>query len=57
VANRHDSVSLEPLLTERILRRPKDDKEAAQNLCLDAGYVGKGDVAEKNGFIPFLKQK
>ena len=55
-ANRHDSVSLEPLLTERILR-PKDDKEATQNLCLDAGYVGKGDVAEKNGFTPHIRPR
>lgn len=29
----------------------------AQNLCLDAAYVGKEEVAEANGFIPHIRPR
>ena len=54
-ANRHDSVSLEALLKERVVAPA--DPEQTQNLCLDAGYVGKGDVAEASGFIPHIRPR
>lgn len=28
-----------------------------QNLCLDAGYVGKSDVARAEGFIPHIRPR
>ena len=55
-ANRHDSVSLDPLLKERALG-PKDAKSTLQNLCLDAGYVGKEGVVVANGFIPHIRPR
>ena len=54
-ANRHDSVSLDSLLQARIVS-PKQENQV-QNLCLDAGYVGKEDVAFANKFIPHLRPK
>lgn len=54
-ANRHDSVALEPLLKGRIAAPA--DPEQTQNLCLDAAYVGKGDVAKENGFIPHIRPR
>ena len=54
-ANRHDSVSLEPLLKGRIVQPTNEDM--TQNLCLDAAYVGKEEVAEANGFIPHIRPR
>lgn len=54
-ANRHDSVALEPLLKGRIAV-PADEAET-QNLCLDAAYVGKEEVARANGFIPHIRPR
>jgi transposase len=48
-------VSLDPLLKGRIVA-PKD-KEKAQNLCLDAAFVGKEAVVEANGFIPHIRPR
>ena len=54
-ANRHDSVSLDPLLRGRVKEPP--EKGAFQNLCLDAAYVGKEEVAEEHGFIPHIRPR
>jgi putative transposase len=54
-ANRHDSISLEPLLKGRILK--PENEATPQNLCLDAAYVGKEDVVERNGFIPHIRPR
>jgi len=35
---------------------PTDEKEA-QNLCLDAAYVGKEEVARANGFIAHIRPR
>jgi hypothetical protein len=34
-----------------------EPKETEQNLCLDAAYVGKEDVARKNGFVPHIRPR
>ena len=54
-ANRHDSVSLEPLLKGRIVEPAT--KDTPQNLCLDAGYVGKEETAKASGFIPHIRPR
>lgn len=53
-ANRHDSVSLEPLLKGRIVSPARKRK---QNLCLDAAYVGKEATAQENGFVPHIRPR
>ncbi|MBU1567470.1 MAG: transposase, partial [Proteobacteria bacterium] len=54
-ANRHDSISLEPLLKGRIFE-PKDGSTPL-NLCLDAAYIGKEDVVTSNGFVPHIRPR
>ena len=54
-ANRHDSACLDPLLKGRIVEPA--DPNTEQNLCLDAGYVGKETVAKENGFIPHIRPR
>ena len=54
-ANRHDSVSLDVLLKNRVVA-PKDN-DILQNLCLDAAYVGKEDTVHSNGFIPHIRPR
>ena len=54
-ANRHDSVSLDVLLKNRVVA-PKEE-DAPQNLCLDAAYVGKEDTVRSNGFIPHIRPR
>jgi hypothetical protein len=36
--------------------QPPDEAETP-NLCLDAGYVGKEEVARNNGFIPHIRPR
>lgn len=48
-------MSLEALLKGRITA-PKN-KDTVQNLCLDAGYVGKDSVARAAGFIPHIRPR
>jgi len=55
-ANRHDSVSLAPLLQERAAGKD-EGKGAIRNLCLDAGYVGKEEVVTSNGFVPHIRPR
>ena len=52
-ANRHDSVALEPLLKGRL----KPARKRKQNLCLDAGYVGKEAIVQENGMIPHIRPR
>lgn len=54
-ANRHDSIALDPLLKARVVEPGEDD--LAQNLCLDAAYVGKEEVAKANGFVPHIRPR
>ena len=54
-ANRHDSVSLDPLLKARAAI-PQQEIQF-KNLCLDAGYVGKEDIALANGYIPHIRPR
>ena len=54
-ANRHDSISLEPLLTGAVAEPA--DENIPRNLCLDAAYVGKEEVVEANGFVPHVRPR
>ena len=54
-ANCHDSKALEPLLKAQVVA-PRNVRRK-RNLCLDAGYVGKGDVAKANRFIPHIRPR
>lgn len=47
-------MSLEALLKAEVFS-PK--KETERHLCLDAGYVGKAEVVENNGFIPHIRPR
>ena len=53
-ANQHDSVALEPLLKATVVSPPTTTE---CHLCLDAGYVGKEEVAQGNGFIPHIRPR
>ena len=54
-ANRHDSISLEPMLKGRI---PKPENGTTpQYFCLDAAYVWKEDVLAGNGIIPQFRPR
>ena len=53
-ANQHDSVALEPLLKATVVSPPTTTE---CHLCLDAGYVGKEEVAQGNGFIPNISPR
>ncbi|UKI33746.1 MAG: IS5 family transposase [Lentisphaeria bacterium] len=57
-ANRHDAAVLDELLKERM--KPLDFehyKHITQNVCLDAGYVGKADVASRHGMVPHIRPR
>jgi hypothetical protein len=47
-------VALEPLLKATVVS-PAATTEC--HLCLDAGYVGKEEVAQCNGFIPHIRPR
>ena len=47
---------LEALLKER-LTIEWEDKKVVRNLCLDAGYVGRGSVVREQGFVPHIRPR
>ena len=53
-ANRHDSVKLEDLLKAKVCKAPEETEE---NLCLDAGYVGKAEIVIEAGYIPHIRPR
>ncbi len=53
-ANVNDCTQLDALLAAR-RKQPADGQE--ENLCLDAGYTGKADVAIRHGFIPHIHSR
>jgi len=54
VANRHDSLALEPLLQAAVVS-PTSAKR--RNLGSDAGCVGKEEVVQCHGFIPHIRPR
>jgi transposase len=57
-ANRHDSVVLEELLNRRTVPLDFDCYvQITQNLCLDAGYVGKAQIVKNEGMIPHIRPR
>ena len=53
-AHRHDSAKLEELLEVRVIRMEQGED---QNLCLDAGYVGKQEVVTESGYLPHIRSR
>ena len=53
-ANQHDSVALETLLKATVVSPPTTTE---CHFFLDAGYVGKEEVAQGNGFIPHVRPR
>jgi len=53
-ANRHDSIKLAELLEAKVVQSAT---EHPQNLCLDAGYVGKETVVLAAGYIPHIRPR
>ena len=57
-ANKHDAVVLDELLGERMKPLDFEHYESIiQNLCLDAGYVGKAEVALRHGMVPHIRPR
>ena len=43
------------LLDAKMVRPKEDDTE--ENLCLDAGYVGKDEEVRKRGYVPHIRSR
>lgn len=57
-ANRHDSISLDALLRNRFTPIDFEHYESIdENLCLDAGYIGKANIAKNHGFISHIRPR
>ena len=55
-ANIPDCTQLAVLLENKVVEQPRKGAEE-ENLCLDAGYRGKGPVAEKYGYRPLIQSR
>ena len=55
-ANVPDCTKLDELLGNRVAE-PFGEEAGRENLCLDAGYRGKGPVAEKHGYRPHIQSR
>jgi len=53
-AHRHDSAKLAERLEAKVIQ-PEEGQ--TQNLCLDAGYVGKQVVVTESGYIPHIRPR
>lgn len=53
-ANCHDSKKLEALLAAKVVKAPDGISE---NLCLDAGYVGKAECVIAAGYTPHIRPR
>ena len=56
-ANRHDSKLLERTLDNIVIFRPAPTEDNPQNLCLDAGFVGKEEAVLARGYIPHIRPR
>ena len=56
-ANRNDCVVLDELLEKRISPAATGVPRPVENLCMDAGYVGKSQTAVSNGFVPHIRPR
>jgi transposase len=54
-ANTHDSKKIGALLDKRVAR--PNDETTTENLCLDAGYVGKAAEVSARGYIPHIRPR
>lgn len=55
-ANIPDCTRLDELLANKVVEQPQEGAEE-ENLCLDAGYRGKGPVAEEHGYRPLIQSR
>ena len=56
-ANTHDVKKLEEMLDNIVIFRPAPTEEEPQNLCLDAGYVGRDEEIKARGYIPHVRPR
>lgn len=58
-ANVHDVKLLEKTLKCVVVKRPKPNRKAKQNLCLDKGYVGEPALKtiHQYGYTPHVRQR
>lgn len=56
-ANRHDSKLLELTLDSLVIFRPAPTDDNPQNLCLDAGFVGKEEAVISRGYVPHIRSR
>jgi transposase len=58
-ANRNDCIVLDDLLAKRFspAKAHPGKPLPVENLCLDAGYVGKSQTAVSNGFVPHIRPR
>jgi hypothetical protein len=54
-ASVHDSRKIGDLLDAKIIRPAEEG--TVENLCLDAGYVGKEDDVAERGYIPHIRPR
>jgi putative transposase len=56
-ANVHDVKLLSKTLDNLVVFRPLPTEEAAQNLCLDAGYTGHEQEVIQRNYIPHIRPR
>lgn len=44
------------MLENKVVEQPLTEAEE-ENLCLDAGYRGKGPIAERHGYRPLIRSR
>lgn len=52
----HDSKEIGRLLDAKVARQA-GGAAVTENLCLDAGYTGKGGVASARGYVPHIRPR
>ncbi len=56
-ANTHDVKLLGETLDSLVIERPKPSGEKAQNLCMDAGYIGHQGEVELRNYIAHIRPR
>ena len=56
-ANTHDVQLLEKTLDNLVIFRAAPTEENPQNLCLDAGYIGRDEAIRSRNYIPHVRPR
>ena len=56
-ANTHDMKLLNDTLDGLVVLRPAPTPEKPQNVCLDAGYTGAGEILAQRGFTAHIRPR